>query len=324
MTYKFIKKQRKDPIYIFWHTFLHQNCEGKFEEIIKRQLSTLKSSGIINNAKEIYVTTSSRGELFINHHICDLGLNDFLLKFKFTLIKGSYHEGVTLNKIKEISDQKISQNKKGLILYFHSKGSSPHHEYQKGPIDSWTIMMEFFNISCWQNCVSILDKYFTCGCEMWSLDSNNKQNQKDILSSKVKREFWHYSGNFWWARMEYIAKLLNSPSFFFQNNFDIDRKLSEYWILSAIGLETSPWEHYPLHFTGEKYKRGIVHHYLDYYPYKYYCSGGQKPVPKLKKLFFSGEVGQPYIFISKFRNFVNLLIFKLFGKNILRILKTFF
>lgn len=248
-----------------------------------------------------------------------LGLNNFLPKIKFSLIKIPYHEGVTLKKIKEISDKKFAQNQIGLVLYFHTKGSSQHSHYQYEPIDSWTKMMEFFNLSSWKNCTKILEKYFTCGCEIWPLDSNNDFNKKNILSSKIKMEFWHYSGNFWWARMDYIANYLNSPSSFFINNFQIDRKLSEYWILSSIGIKTAPLEHYPLHFTGQKYKRGIVHHYLDLYPFKYYSHGGQEPSPKLKKLFFSGELGQPYFFISKVRNTLKLIILKIFSKKLWRI-----
>tara|TARA_B100000242_G_C42985314_1_gene457338 strand:- start:97 stop:1080 length:984 start_codon:yes stop_codon:yes gene_type:complete len=319
LTYQKLETRRKEPIYIFWHTFLIQGCEDKFIQIIKRQLFVLNSSTIINNVQEINITTSPLGLSFIKESIINLGLNHFLPKFKFFLIKDNYHEGVTLSKIKEISDQKISQNEKGLVLYFHTKGSSPHPYFQQDPIDSWTRMMEFFCISSWQKCIKILEKYFTCGCEMWSLGSNNDLNQINILSTKIKREFWHYSGNFWWARMDYIANYLNHPSFFFSENFQTDRKLSEYWILSSIGLKTTKLDHYPLHFTGQKYKRGIVHHYFDLYPFRYYSSGGQKPTPKLKKILFSGEVGQPYIFISKVRNALNLNILRFFSKKILLI-----
>lgn len=321
MTYLSSKKPRKEQIYIFWHTFLTQDCEEKFLQIIKRQLSTLHESKIINNTKAINVTATNEGAKIIKDSITSLRLNHFLKKFKFFLVKEPYHERFTLSKIKEISDHIISKKQKGFVLYFHTKGSSLHPYYQEDPIDSWTKMMEFFNLSAWQNCIKILDKYFTCGCEMWALGRKNDINQKNIISSEIEGEFWHYSGNFWWARMDYIANLLNSPSLFFTDNFQLDRKLSEYWILSSIGIKSTPLQHYPLHFTGQKYKRGVVHHYLDLYPLRYYSNGGQTPIPKLKKIFFSGEVGQPYIFISKVRNLLNLIIFKLFGEKIWRILK---
>ena len=316
-----IKKTNKNPIYIFWHTYLAEGYEEKFFQIISRQLSTLISSKIINSAKEINVTASPKGMSLIKESILRKEANHLLPKFKFSEIKVPYHEGVTLCKIKEISDQKISKNIEGTVLYFHTKGSSYHPYYQLDPIDSWTKMMEYFNITLWKKCIKVIEKYYTCGCEIWALENNFERKETDTLSDKFKKEYWHYSGNFWWARMDYIANFLQPPVFFFKDNFNQDRKLSEFWILSSIGLKTSPLNHYPLHFTGQKYKRGIVQHYLDCYPFKHYASGGQKPHPKLKKLFFSGEVGFPYFFLSKFKNALNFILFKIFRKIIGLILK---
>jgi len=307
------KKLSKKLIYIFWHTYLEKGYEKKFDQIIRRQLSELISSKIINHAIEINVTVSPKGMSFIKNSILRAEASHLLPKFKFHEITIPYHEGVTLCKIKKISDNIVLKEKKGFVLYFHTKGSSYHPYYQLAPIDSWTKMMEYFNIRLWQNCLKILDKYHTCGCEIWSL-GNNTKTEDEFFSSRFKREYWHYSGNFWWARMDYIANLLNPPEFFLKDDFNLDRKLSEFWILSSIGFKSSPLEHYPLHYTGQKYKRGIVHHYLDCYPFKYYSSGKQQPYPKLRKLFFSGEVGFPYNFLSKLKNALKLIIFKIFGK----------
>ena len=69
MTYNSIEKKRKKPIFIFWHTFLDQFCEDKFKQIIKRQLSLLFTSKIINNAEKIYVTASPHGASLIKELI---------------------------------------------------------------------------------------------------------------------------------------------------------------------------------------------------------------------------------------------------------------
>lgn len=294
MNNKYIIK--KNTIYIFWHTFLYEGYEEKFEIIINRQLSILIESKIIFYAKDIYVTASMEGISLIKNLILRKDSERFLTKFKFFEIRKPYHEGYTLSKIKEISDKKISLNEKGLILYFHTKGSSPHPNFQLDPIESWTRCMEFFNISRWENCINILQKYYTCGCEMWSLGYSSDMSQSDIFFSQIQREYWHYSGNFWWARMDYVSKFLHHPDSFSKGNFYIDRKMAEYWILSSIEASTSKLEHYPLHFTGKKYKRGIVNGYIDLYPFKYYASGSQQPSPTLKKINFNGELGQPYVF----------------------------
>ena len=103
MTYSnsITKKTNKNPIYIFWHTYLADGYEEKFIQIISRQLSKLISSKILNYAKEINVIASPKGISLIKKSIYLKEANHFLPKFKFSEIKVPYHEGVTLCKIKE-------------------------------------------------------------------------------------------------------------------------------------------------------------------------------------------------------------------------------
>ena len=85
MKNKYLIKQKKEPIYIFWHTFLCEGYEEKFEQIINRQLSLLIDSKIINYAKDIYVTASSEGISLIKNSIIKKDAERFLEKFNWLI-----------------------------------------------------------------------------------------------------------------------------------------------------------------------------------------------------------------------------------------------
>ena len=133
-------------------------------------------------------------------------------------------------------------------------------------------MMEYFVIERWEHSIRVLKDKYTCGCELWAHTS--RVNPKDFI--------YHYSGNFWWSRSEYIKKI-NPPAF---GNRYLE---SEDWILQLCehGI---PKEHFGiLHRTYKPYTRGIVHSYIDRYPFSYYASGNETPDVILDKTLFHGE-----------------------------------
>jgi hypothetical protein len=81
-------------------------------------------------------------------------------------------------------------------LYFHGKGASafPKH-FKTGNVDTfrnyyyWRKYLEWGVLESWEKCVNALNEYEVAGCNY-----NN-------------HPFPHYSGNFWWARSDYIRKL---------------------------------------------------------------------------------------------------------------------
>ena len=92
----------------------------------------------------------------------------------------SLFEIPTINKIKQFSEL----NPYCKVLYLHTKGIS--HKNHKC-VDDWIEMMLYFLTD--QECISHLDSYDTVGC-------NYQCTPKK-----------HYSGNFWWAKCNYLSGL---------------------------------------------------------------------------------------------------------------------
>ena len=100
-------------------------------------------------------------------------------------------------------------------MYLHSKGASNKwsknesgepknlftvddyiRQQRKECIDAWIDFMEYHLIEKYQKCLNILKHCHTCGCN---------KNQTDGRMFQLGRwRSWHYSGNFWWARNEYL------------------------------------------------------------------------------------------------------------------------
>ena len=118
----------------------------------------------------------------------------------------------------------------------------------------------------------VKDKY-TCGCELWC--HKNRINPTDYI--------FHYSGNFWWSRSDYI-KLLQYPNFY--NRYSE----SEDWILQLVEHSIDKKHFGILHRTSRnRYERGMVHSYIDRYPLIYYKSGEEIPDIKIDVNKFHGE-----------------------------------
>jgi len=73
-------------------------------------------------------------------------------------------------------------------LYLHSKGIRDHTQFNPC-VKDWVDYLIYFNVERWKQNVIALDYYQTCGV--------NWQNEPCP----------HYSGNFWWARSDYLAGL---------------------------------------------------------------------------------------------------------------------
>jgi len=107
-------------------------------------------------------------------------------------------EVTTVNLAKDLA----SKNSSGNTLYLHSKGAT--NKWSKGSlsqkkecIDAWVDFMEYHLIESYQLCLNLLKEYDTCGC-----NKANTNGQPFGVSNT-----WHYSGNFWWARNQYLNSI---------------------------------------------------------------------------------------------------------------------
>ena len=97
-------------------------------------------------------------------------------------------------------------------------------------------MMVYFLLDKASECIKLLDKYNTVGCNYTKSDT--------VLA--------HYSGNFWWANSNYIKLLEKIPD----NSL---RHAAEWWLLSTNNLANS----YSIHNSG-------IDHYKEEYPTERY------------------------------------------------------
>lgn len=249
------------PIYIFWHIFLDKKRYEKGKKIIERQFSKIINSGLYDRCKNIYICYVAE---------IDFPCQDIINHEKVKIIKTQHsgHEGVTTTELKKFCDNQTNNN---LILYIHNRGIT--HE-EGSATDSWTEMMEYFVIERWKYSIQMLKDKFTCGCELWC----------HTYQRIPKYNFYfHYSGNFWWSRSDYI-KLLEYPEI---GNRHTE---SEDWILLKLGRGIEKEYFGILHRTSlNRYERGMVYSYTDYYPRKYYESGSETPDIEIDRSIFHGQ-----------------------------------
>jgi len=255
-------------INVFWHIYCtnSERCNG----VLERQFNLLTDFGLLNASEKLLVgivgTETPPALARILAHPKTVVLN--------RTTKGN--EDVTSCKLKEFANNCTAGNCH--IAYIHSRGVThdPNTLIGRASHD-WTLMMEHFVIRRWQEAVKKLDAGFrAAGCEMWA-------HQHRILANET---IYHFSGNFWWARSDYV-QLLPSPL-----TFGLDRYMvCEDWILQLAG-KVFPVEQFAvLHRTARhKYQRGMIDSYVDRYPATHYSSGSETPIPPLDPRLVHGLV----------------------------------
>lgn len=125
-----------------------------------------------------------------------------------------------------------------VCFYLHSKGvSSVYHERQ-GIVD-WRHLLEYFVIERFQDCLDALigEGFDTCGA-----------NWRPVPQP-------HYSGNFWWSRLDYLNQLIHIQP-------DVDYLGPEMWLGRAVPrakcLFDSGVDHYLTTFPAHLYQKSVV------------------------------------------------------------------
>ena len=178
----------------------HIYCVGNYIEIVTQQLNRLKTSGLYDWCDKLEITcVNTLGDFnAIEELVKDL--NKVTLN-KFT--NNSYeYEGI--NKVWE-----YSQNYKGKVFYFHTKGVSNTYTTtqniqeslcKKQGIAWWKEAMEYFLIDNYKECIQKLDEYDQCGLTningwwwgnfWWSNLSWPKSNEKPKIGDRWSFEAW--------------------------------------------------------------------------------------------------------------------------------------
>lgn len=184
--------------------FFHICMINNFEQIVKEQVNELITSGLYKASEKINVVLAGDMENAkkVRAIICR-----YPKMVVADVVSIKAYEFPTLNLIKKHSNTE----QKFFYYYIHTKGVSfPNHAGGK----HWRDYMMHYNVAKWSECVDKLkDGFETCGCKLY-------EHKKGFPK--------HYSGNFWWAKSEYIQRCppvegLNQT----------DRFEAEFWLCKA-------------------------------------------------------------------------------------------
>lgn len=200
--------------------FYHLYQAGKWGQILGKQASLMRSSGLLDAAD--FVSVGVNGEIVMED-------SD---KFVFyTNTEQHKEETPTLKRLMRFA----KDNPEYKILYLHSKGANKSSK----EIDDWRNLLNYFAIDKWKESVKLLEQYDAVGCN-YSEDT-------------WLGHYPHFSGNFWWANAEYINKLDYK---FLESESRWDR---EFWIGSGNGklysMHDSGIDHYRYAYPKEMYER---------------------------------------------------------------------
>lgn len=183
------------------------------------------------------------------HRVCASGLYDAVefihvginsqdqnLPFELDKVQLNRNDGFhdEFDTLKSLYNFCIS-NKEYKVFYFSNLGITKPNNIFKS---SWRMMLEYFNIDNWKQCVELLDNYDCVGAE-------SHFNVIDQRYPSCGKHFYspHYSGNWWWATAQYISTL-NTRSIN-RENVDNTRENAEYWIGTGENVN-----HYNLYSSG--------------------------------------------------------------------------
>eukprot|EP01032_Pedospumella_encystans_P013278 gene13278-15297_t len=147
---------------------------AQFDDIVQAQVKTVKDSGLLDRLDNVfYATSGEKGEQY------DLGNSSKYVRIAHFGEKGG--ELQTLNVLYKF----CHANPTSKVLYFHNKGSYHYNKENER-------FVGFLN--CYvlnSHCIDALENHDTCG---WRISP---------------KPYPHYSGNFWWARCDYVNKLID-------------------------------------------------------------------------------------------------------------------
>jgi hypothetical protein len=185
-------------IAIFYH--IGQLGLGAF--IYQAQIHRLYASGLIKAADYIHFGVNGDQELF---NVPD----------KAVIKRNTYwkEETETLMSLRDFA----SENPEYKILYLHTKGASKNTLNSQ----SYRLMMEYFVIDKWKECVEHLNEY-DCVGQTWIVNGDTVWSNGEVTHNT--ENIGHFSGNFWWTNASYVNKLDNN---YLESGYRLDR---EFWI----------------------------------------------------------------------------------------------
>lgn len=200
--------------------FYHMSLVNDWERIFKEMLEDIMESelydaleainlGIIDTEQKPDYLTADRWKYDPNAYekLCEI-ISKYD-KFKILYRKREIaDERVTFNILYDMCVQWSAEypipgyeKTKKKILYFHNKGVT-HLKEQK--MDGWRDTMQEFVIKRWKVAIEKLEEYDTVGCLMVDTIKHKFTNHDNTRQISYPP---HYTGGYWWANSDYIAKV---------------------------------------------------------------------------------------------------------------------
>jgi hypothetical protein len=164
---------------------------GEWETIVSEQIASLVQSGLYENVIQVFIS-------IVGPHALRWQPPESICRKTTVCYRSSNTKEFERTAIR-IIQREIPCGPDVFCLYLHTKGvSRPKGDW----ILTWRKFMEYFVIDNYQTCIRVLRAgYDTCGVN-WLPFSASWPPLRFLI-------FEHYSGNFWWARGDYLAKLRN-------------------------------------------------------------------------------------------------------------------
>jgi hypothetical protein len=162
------------------HIFIHVCTINHWRDVLDEQIQRIEDAGLYEACNTISLGVLGEGDI-----------TSFQEKYpKLTILfhvpKTDFYERPTLLHLHEL----CVSHPNAFVLYLHSKGVSKKPPNKN--VADWNNLMEHFLIDRWRDCIQALQSYDICGVNWRSRPSP------------------HFSGNFWWARADYIFNLPGS------------------------------------------------------------------------------------------------------------------
>lgn len=196
--------------------FMHVAMMGEWQAIVAEQLLKLRASGLYDKTAKLRVG-------IVGGSAEEFPFADNKIEVAYASPRLKDAEFATLSLVEAQARQEPS-----LVYYLHTKGVS----HENPCVSDWRRLMEHFLILRHEDCVRALASHDICGVD-W-----------------LRRPEPHFSGNFWWARSEYVRRLPSLRAWLRPDGWDFaNRHACEWWIGMGASprvacLHSSPIDHY--------------------------------------------------------------------------------
>jgi hypothetical protein len=204
--------------------YIHVATIGSWKQILGEQLALIRTSGLADLCEEINVVKVGTERLDFDdidvrvvEEYTDVGLFEFptLERLHRDSSRDGYSWYIHLKGVSKTATD-FEQHRK---VYHEICGVDDLAQLVRNE-RLWRKYMEFFLLGKHRDCVTMLQDHDICGVQ-WR-----------------QKPYPHYSGNFWWARNDYIRQLLSPEQFRssqgeYRDFFGSTRSLAEFWVGSG-------------------------------------------------------------------------------------------